>query len=54
MGFSAQAEAAPIAFETVAQALEKARSLRLVRFVLFDEGQLEAHRPAFEEVFGKR
>jgi len=46
------AEAAPIAFETVARALKKARSLRLVRFVFFDKSQLEAHRPAFEEVFG--
>ena len=39
-------EAAPVALEAVRQALSEAETVRLVRFVLFDEATLAAYREA--------
>ena len=44
-------EAADVALRTVRDASEGLRAVRLVRFVLFSEGDLRAHESALSEAF---
>lgn len=47
------ADAARVTAEAVAEALGENRTVRLVRFVLFDDGAVEAFQKAFDQEFAR-
>lgn len=45
-------EAAKVAFETLNREIPDLEKVELIRFVLFDEKDLEVHEETFEDIFG--